>query len=107
MLVAEIMNTVEQIDKSIHFKNLIFYDKGPTGNITFNNSLDAANVFDEIMSNKTKLDNVEKNRMQVKSKLSNTIIEGRISFKKNSEKKLRIFTMRKARSSNFINIVLQ
>ena len=81
------MNIIEKVHESIDFKNLTYHYKGPSANVDFNNFNDVANIFDEIKSNRMKLADARKNKMELKSKLSNISIRSRKSGKQNSKMK--------------------
>ena len=62
----EKMKTIEKLNKSIDFENLVYYYKGPTANVDFNHFIDAETYFDEINFKRIKLFDAEKNQMEIK-----------------------------------------
>ena len=64
------MDTMEKLHNSTDYKNLAYYQKGPTVNVDFNNFIEAVNSFDEIKSSRMKLADADRNQMEFKSKLS-------------------------------------
>ena len=60
------METIEKLQKSIDFENLVYYYKGPTANVDFNHFIDAETYFHEIDFKRIKLFDVEKNQIEIK-----------------------------------------
>ena len=61
-LFAESIGKIEKLHNSANFQNLIYHFKGPTKDIDFNNLIDAATLFDNIMSKEIRIEDVEKNQ---------------------------------------------
>ena len=83
-LVVERMNAIEKLQNRIHFNNLSHHYKGPTANVSLNNFIDAAILFDEIKSSRIELEDEKRNPMDFESKLSNIRIGGKKSDKQDS-----------------------
>ena len=71
------MKTIEKLQNSVDFNNLIFHYKCPIANLDFNDFVDTATLFGEIRSDEIKLDEAEKNKMDFEWKLSDIKLAGK------------------------------
>ena len=78
------MKNIKKLHNSIDFNNLIYYYKGPTADVKFDNFIGAIILFDERKSSRIKLDNAKKNQASLESKLKDKRIGDRKPDKQNS-----------------------
>ena len=71
------MKTIEKLQNSADFNNLIYHYKCPIANVDFNYFIDTATLFGETRPHETKLDEAEKNQMDFEWKLSDIKLGGK------------------------------
>ena len=75
-LVAESAEKMEKLHKSIDFEILIYYFKGSTKDIDFNDLIDVETISDDKKLKRIRFEDAEKNQKEFKSKLSSAKIGG-------------------------------
>ena len=65
------------MQNNINFEILTYRYKSLTVNVNFNNFIDAASLFSEIRSSRTKVADAEKDQIDFKSKLSDIGMRGK------------------------------
>ena len=79
---------MENIHNKVNFGKLIYHFKRSTKDIHFNDFIDTETFFDEIKFKRIRLEDIEKNKMEFKSKLSSGRVGGNKSDKQLSKIKI-------------------
>ena len=74
---AEKIDAIKKLQNNINFEILTYRYKRLTVNVNFNNFIDAASLFSEIRSSRTKVADAEKDQIDFKSKLSDIGMRGK------------------------------
>ena len=73
----EKIDAIKKLQNNINFEILTYRYKRLTVNVNFNNFIDAASLFSEIRSSRTKVADAEKDQIDFKSKLSDIGMRGK------------------------------